>query len=176
MLIFDADNVEYEDGIKPIYETDDKCEGIEEMWKRSIETGDEFVAVLTNDNAILIIQQLDTHGGGFNGMYEFDNKTYYQYPVSLGSPVRSYSGQIISSSRYFIPIKATIHTHAPCLRDGTDGITGRQIDDDKIFGSKYPCSNHYIIGCGKIGQFNGLSNSAFNIESGLLSDTCNKIN
>ncbi len=173
---FDENLVFYEEGVKPIYEFDNKCGGIQKIWSLSQSSGNEFAAVLTTDGAILITQQLNSNGGGMSGIYEHNGKTYYQYPISLGAPSRDYSGQLQSAGRYFIPIKATIHSHTPCLNDGTDGITNNNIDDDQNFASNYSGVNHFILGCEAIGQFNGNSNNAFNIQNGNLNTLCNNIN
>ncbi len=173
--IYDESLVYYDDGDKPIYESDNKCKGLNQLWAYSQNSGDEYAGVLTTDGAILITQQLDIDGGGVNGIYEYKGITYYQYPTSQGAPSRTYQGQLESAGRYFIPIMATIHSHTPCLNDGTDGITNNSIDDDQDFASHYPNINHYIIACNAIGQFNGNGNRAFNIQTGSLSITCNSI-
>lgn len=173
---FNQNLIYFGEGIKPIYENDNKCLGIQEMWSMSQNSGDEFAAVLTTDGAILITQQLNPTGRGFGGIYEFNGTTYYQYPISDGPPSRTYSGQIESAGRYFIPISATIHSHTPCISDGTDGITNNTINDDQNFASHYQNANHYIIGCNSIGQFNNSSNQAFNIQNGNLNILCNNIN
>jgi hypothetical protein len=173
---FDEDLVYYEEGVKPIHEFDNKCDGIQKIWSLSQIDKNEFAAVLTDDGAILITQELNPNGGGIAGIYSYNGKTYYQYPISQGVPSRTYLGQLQSAGRYFIPIKATIHSHTPCLNDGSDGITNRNIDDDQNFASNYPSVNHYIIGCGAIGQFNQNSNNAFNIKNGNLNTLCTNIN
>ncbi|RAV27386.1 hypothetical protein, partial [Sinomicrobium soli] len=173
---FNLDLVYYDEGDKPLYEYNDKCTGITSLWQLSEDSGNEFAAVLTNDGAILIIQEVNSNGGGINGIYQYAGNTYYQYPMSQGSPSRTYAGQIQSARRYFIPIKATIHSHTPCINDGSDGITNNIINDDKNFASHYSAINHYIIGCSAIGQYNGSSNQAFNIQHGNLSTLCNNVN
>lgn len=175
-IVYDESLVYYDDGDKPIYENENKCNGLNQLWTYSQNSGDEYAAVLTADGAILITQQLNTASGGISGIYEFNGITYYQYPTSQGAPSRTYQGQLESVGRYFIPIVATIHSHTPCLNDGTDGITNNTINDDQNFASHYPNINHYIIGCNAIGEFNGNSNQAFNIQTGNLSSTCNNIN
>lgn len=151
------------------------CDGVERIWQLNQQNGDEYVGVLTTDGAILIMQQLNPNGGGITGIYNHNGNTYYQYPTSQGAPSRTYAGQIIASGKYFIPIVASIHSHAPCLNDGTDG-TGNTINDDQAFANHYSNINHFIIGCNAIGQFNGSSNQAYNISNGSLSSICNNIN
>ena len=175
-LIFNEDEMIFDEGDKPLEEFDNKCNGINRIWSLSQASGDEFAAVLTSDGAILITQQLNPNGGGISGIYNFNGNTYYQYPASQGSPARTYAGQLYASGRYFIPISATLHSHTPCINDGTDGIKNNIINDDKAFASHYPKVNHYIIGCNAIGQFNGSSNQPFNINNGNLNNNCNKIN
>lgn len=175
-FVFNEDSMIFEEGNKPLEEYDDKCTGVNRIWELSQNSGDEFAAVLTTDGAILITEQLNSNGGGIGGIYQYSGITYYQYPISQGAPARGYLGQIESAGRYFIPITATIHSHTPCINDGTDGITNNEIDLDQNFASSYPNINHFIIGCNAIGQFNGDSNQVFNIQSGSLSTLCNNIN
>lgn len=174
-IIFDLNNVLIEEGKKPLKEFDDKCIGMNEVWDMSKNSNNEYAAVITIDGAILITQELNHTGGGIGGIYSFDGNTYYQYPTNLGAPSRTYLGQIVASNRYFIPITSTIHTHSPCLSDGTNGISEQMIPRDKLFAQNYPDINHYIIGCSAIGEFNGTRNSAFNIQIGSLSTLCSNL-
>ena len=176
VLFFD-ENYADEESYKPIYEYDDKCEGLDKLWAMSLKSGNEIAAVLTIDNAILIIKEGSRDKVNFPGLYTyFNGKTHYQYPTSRGAPARKYTGQVISAGRYFIPIKATIHSHTPCLTDGSDGITNRSIVKDKTLASEHNSINHYLIGCNAIGQFNSSSSNAFNIQGGNLGSLCNNIN
>lgn len=173
---FNAEEMIFEEGDKPLEEYDNKCAGINRIWQLSQANGDEYAGVLTTDGAILITQQLNPSGGGISGIYNFNGNTYYQYPASQGSPSRTYAGQLFASGRYFIPIVSSIHSHTPCINDGSDGITNNIINDDKAFASHYSNINHFIIGCNAIGQFNGSSNQAFNILNGSLNSICNNVN
>ncbi|WP_289021961.1 hypothetical protein [uncultured Salegentibacter sp.] len=173
---FNLNEMIFDEGDKPLEEYDDKCTGISRVWELSQRDGDEYAAVLTLDGAILITQQLGTRGGGISGIYNYNGTTYYQYPASQGRPSRTYSGQLNSSDRYFIPIIATMHSHTPCINDGTNGITNNTINDDQNFANYYPNINHYIIGCNAVGQFNGSSNQVFNVHTGNLNTICNNIN
>jgi hypothetical protein len=174
-FMFYADSITSGEGGKPIEEYDDKCAGVCRLWELSLETGNEYFAVLTLDSALLITQQLSPHGGGITGLYNYNGTTYYQYLISWGSPARTYTGQFSRVNRYFITIVATIHTHPLCVNDGTDGITNFILKRDQKFAAAYPNVNHYIVGCGAIGQLSGNSSKAFNIQSGNLDTLCNNL-
>jgi len=173
---FDEKNLEFYSE-KPLDEFDDKCEGIIALWQRSIDSGNEVFGVLTMDGAILITQEGSPDTVGIGGLYEFNGITYYQYPISHGAPSRKYIGQVQTSTRYFIPIKTTIHTHSPCQNEGSDdGLTTNIIEEDQSFAAQFSNISHYAIGCGAIGQFSGNSNYIFNIEFGELEELCENIN
>ena len=173
-IIFNENDLIYEDGVKPLFEYEDKCEGLIALWELS-QSGNEFAGVLTTNGSFLITQELDPNGGGLGGIYNLNGQTYYQYPIAEGAPSGAYSGMLESVGRYFIPITTTVHSHSPCITDGTDGITNNIINDDMNFASNYPNATHFIIGCDAIGQFDGASNQAFNIELGDLSELCANI-
>lgn len=175
VLFFDENEMTEGEGVKPLKEFDDKCTGLEELWAMSSDSGNEIGAVLTNDGAILIIKEGEKDGITWPGLYNFGEKVYYQYPTSQGAPTRTYSGQVIRANRYFIPIRATIHSHTPCLTDGTDGITNREIREDKQVATKHVNIKHFIVGCNAIGQFKSTRSNAFNIQNGDLSTLCNLI-
>lgn len=175
VLFFDEDAMTGEAGVKPLKEFDDKCTGIDELWAMSEASGNEVAAVLTEDGAILIIAEGSRDGIDFPGLHNFMGKTYYGYEISKGKPARTYSGQVERVNRYFIPIKATIHSHTPCLTDGTDGLTNREIREDKIFAGEFKNINHFLIGCKSIGEFNHKTSNASNIQIGTLNIICEKI-
>lgn len=171
----DVSNTDF--GDKPIYENTDKCQGIQDMWNMGLNSDNEMVGILTPDGSILVVAELDHNGGSFSGFNTYGQTVYYYYPASQGALNGNY-GQILRNGNYFIPVAATLHTHTPCAEytDGSDGITDRDINRDKVFADKYPNANHFIIGCGAIGQFNGNNNRAFNIQSGSLDELCNNVN
>jgi len=173
-IIFDEDDLIYEDGVKPLFEYEDKCEGIIAMWELS-QGGNEFAGVITLNGAFLITQELDPTGGGLGGIYNLNGQTYYQYSIAEGAPSGVYPGVIESLGRYFIPISTTVHSHSPCVLDDTDGITNNIINDDMLFASRYPNASHFIIGCGAVGEFDGTSNQAFDIETGSIEELCTNI-
>lgn len=104
-------------------------------------------------------------------------KYYYYYPVSSGPPAQNYPGLIERNGNYFIPVVANIHTHTPCVNDGTDGVTGHKLgEDDTRIAHAEPNLRHYIIGCdGTIGSFNAASSYPTVLGSGNLSSTCSKL-
>ncbi|GGG33964.1 hypothetical protein GCM10011344_38450 [Dokdonia pacifica] len=174
---YDFNNVFYDEGDKPLAEYDDKCEGIIELWSLS-QNGNEWFSVLTLDGAILITQEGNNNGVAVQGLYEHNGITYYQYDAEQGSPNRTYEGQIFAQqlNKYFIPIVATVHSHTPCIQDGTDGVSNNIIEDDQQMAGIFDEINHYIIGCNAIAQFDGNSNQTFNVQLGDLDDLCNNIN
>jgi hypothetical protein len=175
-FVFNEEEMIFDEGNKPLEEYDNKCIGINRIWDLSQSSGNEYAGVLTSAGAILITQQVGHSGGGISGIYNYNGSSYYQYPLSQGMPARTYAGQLVSAGRYFIPIVTSIHSHTPCINDGTDGITNNIISDDQAFATHYLNINHYIIGCSAIGQFDGTSNQAFNISNGNLNSICNNIN
>lgn len=170
-------------GQKPLAEfsSTNKCNGVVGMWNMGIQNNNyEVYGVLTTNGSLLITQiSPSSTGGQFDGLYNWEDgngntKTYYWYPAG-NDPMPQYPGTTKIGGRYFIPISSTIHTHTPCVLDGSDGITGRSGDDDFPMASKFPSIKHYVIGCdGKTAEFN--SNSYFNIKNGPLTTSCNGIN
>jgi hypothetical protein len=163
-------------GQKPIAEyVNDKCGGAVGMWNMGLQNNNhEVYGVLTQDGSLLITQiSPNSTGGQFDGLYSQNGTTYYWYPAN-GNPTPQYAGTITSGNKYFIPISATIHTHTPCVNDGTDGITGRDGADDFPFASQFSGINHFVLGCnGGTAQYN--SSSYFNHQTGNHSSTCNII-
>lgn len=172
---FVKSNSFYDDGDKPLHEFDNKCDGILKIWELSKLNKTEYSAVITIDGAVLITQKLKANGGGISGIYEYNGITYYQYPSSQGLPNRTYSGQLTSTGRYFILIRATIHSHTPCIKDGTDGLSENLIKDDQNFAKQYTLVKHYIIGCSSVGEFNGSSDTVYNIKNDKLINLCSNI-
>jgi hypothetical protein len=163
-------------GQKPLAEfLNDKCGGALGMWNMGIQNNNhEVYGVVTQSGSLLITQiSPNTNGGQFDGIYEHNGTTYYFYPADGNMP--GYSGTILSGNKYFIPISATVHTHNPCMNDGTNGITDNDGSDDFPFAGKFSGINHYVIGCnGSVAQYN--SRSYFNSQSGNLSSSCSIIN
>lgn len=167
-------------GPKPLAEYDSECNGLQNMWNMSQNygsAGNEFAAVLTQDEAILIISEGGPVNTNIEGLYEYNGQTYYQYPADEGAPARTYQGQITSAGRYMIPISALIHTHPKCLDNGQDGVSNGQIsEDDVIVADQFENINHYAIGCGKIAEYDNTGRTPTNVTSGTISETCNFIN
>lgn len=51
-----------------------------------------------------------------------------------------------SSNYYLIPIVASVHTHAPCRSDGTNGVSHRVGTDDRDRANANPEINHWVVG------------------------------
>ncbi len=165
-------------GNKPVKEYSNKCAGLEEMWKNY--PRNEVFGYITLDNQLLVTDVLRIGGGNASGAYKHTDGTgkvtyYFTYPDTQGPPSGSYSGLIHTGGKYFIPIKASVHTHTPCRSDGTNGVSHDVGDDDKIFATKAPGLKHWVIGCNAIGEFNNKTQSFFNIQTGNISVTCSKI-
>ncbi|WBL27248.1 hypothetical protein [Zunongwangia sp. HGR-M22] len=163
-------------GPKPTEEYDNKCDGLVALWNNSVTSGNEFVGVITSDGAVLIIAEGDATSAEVAGLIESNGQTYYQYPTSEGAPNRTYSGQIVSQGRYFIPINSFIHTHQECLNDGSDGVTGGAIsEDDVALADTYDLLNYYVIGCNKVGKYSKYSRNPTSTYSGSIDSTCDDV-
>jgi hypothetical protein len=166
----------YSPGQRPLDAFSNKCDGINDLWNRSLNSGNEVNGVLTLDGYFLVTQISGQASGPFHGVYNYAGQVYYYFPVD-GGPAPTYQGTIISGNKYFIPIKATVHSHTPCINDGTDGITNNRSNHDENFAKTYPSINHYVVGCNAIGQYSPNSNGQyFNIQSGNIYQICNSVN
>jgi hypothetical protein len=170
------------DGQKPLGEYPDKCAGVQGLWNLGVASGNvETAGVITADGKFLVVAVVGATGGGFGGLYHHDTGIgsgvdYYQWPSGQGAPTQTYQGQIQSGGHYFIPIVATVHTHTPCLADGTDGISGMTLSrGDQNLASSFPNISHYIIGCGALGSFSNASTSPSVLTTGQLSSTCSTL-
>lgn len=138
-------------------------------------TNREVTGAITLDNQFLITQVLTETGGTFNGLIRHDNILYYYYPVDQ-NPYPPFPGTIVSmiygANHYCIPIKATVHSHTPCLQDNTNGVSHPVGNDDIDLATKYPMATHWVIGCNAIGNFDKDNSNFFNVKSGSLSSTC----
>lgn len=167
--VFDENLVENM-GPKPIMEFNNKCTGISNIWSNY--PNNEIFGYLTIDGKLIITNILPASGGTAAGLYHYDNTYYYPYPDSQGTPTGTYSGMVHSAGHYFIPVQASVHTHVPCRTDNTNGVSHPVGNDDKAFAQKYPGINHWVIGCGAVGQYNGINNNFYNVRSGNLSTIC----
>ena len=152
----------------------DICGGAAGMWNMGVQNNNhEVYGVVTQSGSLLITQiSPNSTGGQFDGIYKHNGVTYYWYPSDGDMP--PYAGTILSGGRYFIPIVATVHTHNPCLSDGTDGISNNDGADDFPFAAQFSSINHFVLGCnGSAAQFN--SNSYYNLQTGNLSNSCSII-
>lgn len=168
-------------GTKPIAVFANKCGGAADLWQRSVSTGKEVNGVLTTDGHFFLVTQVSGPSGGpFDGLTKYTEQltgittAYYVYPAN-DDPMPTYTGTIFSTGKYYIPISATIHSHTPCISDGTDGITNNYSSDDDATANFLPMINHFVVGCGAVGQYSATSNGYFNINSGNLNQTCNNI-
>lgn len=174
---FSPSNVLNGNGTRPISESPDKCTGAVSLWNLSVSNNKETVGLLAEDGKFLTIAILNANGGSFGGLYNYGGKTYYTYPASQGAPTQNYGGMIQSNGQYFIPLKATVHTHVPCMTDGTNGISNMTLSSgDQALANNFTLIKHYIVGCNAIGSFSHSSTSPLLIKSGVLSSTCSSIN
>jgi len=163
-------------GVKPAREYSNSCQGAVGLWNTSLSFNPprEAVGVITTDGKLLEVAVLGVSGGTWGGLYYHEGNVYYTYPMSQGAPSQTYTNMLTANGQYFIPIKATIHTHSPCVQDGTNGISNLVISQgDKALATKFPMIKHYIIGCNAVGLFNLNSTSPTLLQSGPLSNTCN---
>jgi len=165
------------EGVKPIDEYPDKCSGAVGLWSLSTSNQNrESFGVLTTDGQFMAIAVLGSTGGEISGLYMLNNTAYYSYPDTEGPPSRLYTGLEHKSGRYFIPIAATVHTHSPCITDGTNGISNMILSNgDQNLASVYNTISHYIIGCDALGSFVAGNSSPILLQSGALSATCSLI-
>ena len=162
-------------GQRPIATFSNKCDGLADLWSKSISSGREVNGVVTTDGSFLVTEYSGTHGGPFNGLYSYQGQMYYYFFID-GSPAPTYPGTLTSQGKYFIPVKATVHSHTPCLYDNTDGITNNYSQDDIDVATTYPGIMHYALGCGALGRFSSGSNGYINITYGSPSVVCASIN
>lgn len=162
-------------GKKPVKEYLDKCQGFVFMWNNY--PNNEVYSYLAKDNKLLVVKILGEDSGKVPPLYNYSGTSYYVYPKSEGAPSLNYTGMITAPNYYFIPIKASVHTHTPCRNDGTTGFDHEVGADDKALATENPGIKHYVIGCTGIARFN-TSENFFDKKYGLLSDLelCNKIN
>ncbi|MBV7532474.1 hypothetical protein [Chitinophaga sp. sic0106] len=173
---FNVNSVYGGNGNKPIAEYPITCSGVQGSWDRAATLDKEVVSVLTVDNRVMTVAVLGYDGGRASGFYMHEGQAYYTYPESQGAPQQQYAGMIKAAGQYFIPIRATIHTHSPCIQDGTDGVSNQTLSNgDQNMATSYPSIVHYIIGCGAIGQFKAGETSATVIATGPLNVTCSSI-
>lgn len=158
---------------KPVQEYQDKCNGAAAIWNNY--PNNEVNAYIAADGSLFVTDVLDYYGGDAQGLYVYEGNAYY---ASNGRPSLNYAGMIkIGSGRnefYLIPVVASVHTHAPCRSDGSNGVSHSVGKKDRSRASQYPMVNHYVIGCGAIAQYN-TSSSFFNVQSGNISSTCNSL-
>jgi uncharacterized membrane protein YgcG len=175
-------NVYLYDGQRPSGEYRDRCSGVQALWNLGVANNNaETVGVITTDGQFLVVAVVGTMGGGWGGLYHFNSGVgsgvdYYQWPDSQGAPTQTYQGMLHSSGHWFIPVAATVHTHTPCLSDGTDGISNMTLSQgDQNLASNFPNINHYIVGCNALGTFSNASNSPSVLTTGALSNTCSSL-
>ena len=164
------------DGNKPLGDYTSICAGVQALWTASVNVQKETVGLITQDGRFIYIAQVDYAGGSFGGLAVYEGKAYYSYPDSQGYPAYAYAGIIHSAHQYWIPIKGTVHTHSPCLNDGTDGISNTTLSvPDQNLAKRFTMIPNYIIGCGAVGQYDNSSTSPWVLQTGNLSDTCSSI-
>ncbi len=173
---FSPNNLYNGNGEKPIGESPNKCQGAQDMWNASVSNNKEVVGLLTSDGKTITVAMLGYSGGSWGGLYKHEGTVYYTYPSSKGAPSQLYAGMQVAAGQYFIPIVATIHTHNPCIQMGGDGITNITLSEgDQSLAQSFQTINHYIIGCGAIGEFDYHNDFPSILQSGNLSTTCSKL-
>lgn len=172
----DAVSANVKAGPKPIRESKDKCIGVQAMWASSQANKKERIGFITRDGAFLETQEGTFDNVVVEGLYKFNGFIYYQYEVPAGTPAPTYSGSIQNTAggvtRNYIPVVATVHTHNPCLVDGTNGVSHPVSADDTKLSYTYFDLRHYVIGCNAIAQYNTTNSSYYNIKTGALNSTC----
>lgn len=167
---------------KPKFEYNDKCLGINKMWSMTESYNAEIIGFLTTNEKIIITDIGSYSNGSFSGIMEHEdgspnkNQAYYAYPTSSGPPSTDHPGMVVRHDYYFIPIAAVIHTHNPCRKDGTDGVSQVASTGDQALANKYRNSTlrYWAIGCGAIGELKP-GYSSFSRQRGSLSDLCSKV-
>lgn len=170
------------EGTKPLAEYSDtaKCQGVQDIWNNY--PVNEVMAFVTSEGKLIVTQVLPLTGGSVNGLYTHNNPAtgaptyYYIYPMSSGAPSQNYAGMVNNGQYYFIPIVASVHTHAPCRTDGTNGVSHPVGSDDQALATSHSGLRHFVIGCGAVAQYNSSNPNFYNVQIGLLSSTCNLIN
>lgn len=169
-------------GNKPIQEYPNRCAGVQGLWNLSLNNNNqETVGVITADGKFLTVAVVGATGGSWGGLYyqpDVSASVYYSWPDNLGPPTQNYAGMRHVANYYLIPIQATVHTHSPCLVDGTDGITNiTQISGgDLSIAKAYRTIQHYIVGCDAIGTYAYNSTVPILVERGRLENTCVNLN
>ena len=160
-------------GDRPLFEYSDKCQGLQNAWSNY--PNNEVYGYITADGKFIVTNILSATGGSAFGTYSYNGTTYYPFPASQGAPTLSYAGMVETAGYYLIPVVASVHTHSPCRTDGSNGVSHPVGSDDKSFAASHPELNHWVIGCGAIGQYNGTDDSFSNVQSGNLSALCSSV-
>lgn len=138
-------------GPKPLSIYFDRCSGAAGLW--SMGTSNNFVEAygyLTPTGEFIATAVVGATGGNVGqGLYTFNNGVstsyYYYYPVSPGSTPPAIAGTLTVRGNYYIPVTASVHTHTPCLFDGTDGISNMILSaGDSALAASHPGLNNYI--------------------------------
>jgi len=163
-------------GSKPLYEYSDKCAGLNNIWNDFPDN--EVFGYVTQDYKLIVTDVVTISGGAVSGLYNHDGVLYYPFSDVNGPPTENYAGMVHAAGKYFIPVRASVHTHTPSRSDGTDGVTNFMVSsDDNALALAYPTIKHFVIGNGAIGsylpQYGPVYSSAYNVEAtGNLLATC----
>lgn len=115
------------------------------MWNNY--PNNETMGYITRDGSLLLTNVAGVSGGQVSGAYEYeDGTTYYTWPISQGPPAKQYEGIIRRAGYYLVPVVASVHTHTPCRRDGTDGVSHPVGNNDNRLAYAYPNINPWVIG------------------------------
>lgn len=164
------------DGKKPMAEFSSACAGANQIWQEAVTNNKEIVGLLTMDNKFIKVAVLGATGGQWGGLYKWQGQAFYTWPKTYGSPTQTYTGMITTPTRYFIPVRATVHTHNACANSGGDGVSNLvQSPGDAGLASKFNMINHYVVGCNALGTFNSSQNDYTLASPGDISATCTQI-
>ncbi len=166
-------------GNKPLYEFSSVCDGIAKIEELSQNHSKEVITLVAKDGKLMIIAVVNWTGGTFTGLVQ-DPQTgqwYYYYKATDGAPRLQYDEMIPPGINYYIPIKATLHTHPCNTTESVDGITGsNKLSDGDIQNAKArPSLNHYILGCEALGTYNKDSEKPQLVSQSKLKDLCKQV-
>lgn len=156
---------------EPIEEYATTCEGINSMWDDYPDN--ETFGYITQGGKLILVGIAGEHGGDVPKLEFVDGKYYYSFPPTDNLTLE-YEGIVKRPHAYFIPIRASVHTHNPCRFTSDSGVGHTVGPEDQDLAKKYPGINHYAIGCNAIAQFKD-SPYFFNTKTGELDNFCDDL-
>ncbi|WP_128546585.1 hypothetical protein [Larkinella soli] len=155
-------------GEEPLAFFQDPCQFKEDIWRRSTsKIPSEYFGAIITDGTYSTLSRVGVSRGKVEGLIEHNGtkQVYFYYPAKNKKtpPCQHLKISLRSIEYYAIPLKATVHTHTPCLKDGTDGVSHEVGDEDLRFATLYPNMQHWVIGCDDVvAQFNSSNPEFFN--------------